>query len=212
MNNPQEQLDAIREMRNMMERSSRFISLSGLSGLAIGTTALLGAGAFYLHLGLSPLKEGLSQRLQNTNVSLNDDTFRFMILDALIVLFISLITGTWMSVKRSRKLDLPVWDMTTKRLLINLMIPLTAGGLFCIIMIQQRILFLLAPITLIFYGLALVNASKYTIDDIRNLGLIQILLGLTGALSPDHSLLCWSIGFGLLHIGYGWLIHNKQEN
>ncbi len=212
MNNPQEQLDAIREMRSLMERSSRFISLSGLSGLAIGIIALAGAGAFYMHLDLTPLDPGFNQRMQGIDASFNDASFQFMFLDAMTILTASLVAGTWMSVNRSRKLNLPVWDRAAKRLLFNLMIPLVAGGLFCIILIQQHMLALLAPVTLIFYGLALVNASKYALDELRNLGLLQIALGLIGAWSPDQALLCWSVGFGVLHIGYGLLIHNKQEN
>lgn len=205
MINPQEQLDAIKDMRMMMERSSRFISLSGLSGLAIGIMALMGASGVYLYLDLSPFGAGFKD-------SITQQTLPFMIIDGLIVLIASLTAGIWMSFERSRKMNLPVWDLSAKRLLINLMIPLVAGGLFCIMLIKQDLLFLLPSVTLIFYGLALVNASKYTLDEIRNLGVLEVILGLIGAWKPDWGLLCWSLGFGILHIGYGLLIHNKQEN
>ena len=211
MNTPNEQLEAIRDMRNMMERSSRFISLSGLSGVAIGLLALAGAGALYYHLDLLPLATGYEIRMKNMTASIHDDSFRFMIMDGLFVLTASLLAGTWMSVSRSKQLNLTAWDATAKRLIINLLIPLVAGGLLCLILMQQHQLVLLAPITLIFYGLALVNASKYSLEEIRTLGLVEVGLGLVGAWIPDHALLCWSIGFGILHIGYGLFIHTKHE-
>jgi hypothetical protein len=143
---------------------------------------------------------------------MSDETFQFIMLDALLVLIASLAAGTIMSINRSKKLNLPSWDGAAKRLVINLMIPLTSGGFLCLIFIQKGQLEMLAPLTLIFYGLALVNASKYTVDEIRNLGILQIILGLLAAWQPDFGLLCWAIGFGILHIGYGLFIHTKHQS
>jgi hypothetical protein len=70
----------------------------------------------------------------------------------------------------------------------------------------------LIPVTLIFYGLSLVNASKYSFDEIRTLGVLQTVLGLIAAWLPDYVLLLWATGFGILHIGYGLLIHTKHQN
>lgn len=206
-----EQLDAIQEMRKMMERSSRFLSLSGLSGVAIGIFALLGVTALYLKLDLQPLGQGYQTIMEATTPSIINETFQFIMLDALLVLIASLTAGTIMSINRSKKLNLPAWDPAAKRLLINLMLPLVAGGLLCLIFIQKGQLSMLAPLTLIFYGLALVNASKYTVDEIRNLGVLQITLGLIAAWKIDFALLCWAIGFGILHIGYGLFIHTKHQ-
>jgi phosphoglycerol transferase MdoB-like AlkP superfamily enzyme len=212
MKSPQEQLDAIQDMRKLMERSSRFLSLSGLSGVAIGVFALMGTTVLYLKLDLHPLENGFQAILDTTNPTFSNELFQFIIIDALIVLIASLSAGTIMSINRSKKLNLPSWDGSAKRLVINLMIPLISGGLLCLIFIQKSQLGMLAPLTLIFYGLALVNASKYTVDEIRNLGVLQIILGLFAASQPDFGLLCWSIGFGVLHIGYGLFIHSKHQS
>lgn len=211
MKSTQEQLDAIQDMRNMMERSSRFLSLSGLSGVAIGIFALMGVTVLYLKLDLHPLESGFRAILETTSPTFSNELFQFIILDALIVLVGSLLAGTIMSINRSKKLNLPAWDSAAKRLLTNLMIPLVAGGLLCLIFIQKGQLEMLAPLTLLFYGLALVNASKYTVDEIRNLGILQIILGLLAAWQTDFGLLCWAIGFGILHIGYGLFIHTKHQ-
>ena len=212
MNTPKEQLDAIKDMRNLMERSSRFLSLSGLSGVAIGIIALLGSTALYLQLGLSPLNSGFENKLALIQATLEDKNFQFLIADALIVLLVAVIAGIMMSINQSKKLQLPSWDLTAKRLLINLFIPLAAGGVLCLIMIAKGELSYLIPVTLIFYGLSLVNASKYSFDEIRTLGVLQTVLGLIAAWLPDYALLLWAIGFGILHIGYGLLIHTKHQN
>ena len=212
MNTPKEQLDAIKDMRNLMERSSRFLSLSGLSGVAIGIIALLGATVLYLQFDLSPLHSGFENKLASIQATLDDKNFLFLIADALIVLLVSVIAGILMSINQSKKLQLPSWDLTAKRLLINLFIPLAAGGVLCLIMMTKGEFGYLIPVTLIFYGLSLVNASKYSFDEIRTLGILQILLGLIAAWQPNYALLLWASGFGILHIGYGLLIHTKHQN
>jgi hypothetical protein len=212
MNNPKEQLEAIKDMRNLMERSSRFLSLSGLSGVAIGIIALMGATALYLQFDLSPLNSGFEIKMASIQATLDDKNFLFLIADALIVLLVVVISGILMSINQSKKLQLPSWDLTAKRLLINLFIPLAVGGVLCLIMMTKGELGYLIPVTLIFYGLSLVNASKYSFDEIRTLGILQTVLGLIAAWLPDYALLLWATGFGILHIGYGLLIHTKHQN
>jgi hypothetical protein len=199
-------------MRNLMERSSRFLSLSGLSGVAIGIIALLGATVLYLQFDLSPLHSGFENKLASIQATLDDKNFLFLIADALIVLLVAVIAGILMSINQSKKLQLPSWDLTAKRLLINLFIPLAVGGVLCLIMMTKGELGYLIPVTLIFYGLSLVNASKYSFDEIRTLGVLQTVLGLIAAWLPDYALLLWATGFGILHIGYGLLIHTKHQN
>ena len=212
MNKQQEQLDAIKEMRNLMERSSRFLSLSGLAGVVIGIIALLGVAALYQKFNLSALGTDFQEKIASMTAAVDDGNFVFLISTALLVLTVALISGVLMSANRSKKLQLPAWDLTAKRLLINLMIPLVTGGLLCLIMMAKGELSYLIPITLIFYGLALVNASKYSFDEIRTNGLLQIILGLLAAYQPDYALLLWATGFGVLHICYGLIIHTKHQN
>jgi hypothetical protein len=171
----------------------------------------MGTTVLYLKLDLHPLEKGYQSLLATTTPSLSNELFQFIILDAFIVLIASLSAGTIMSMNRSKKLNQPSWDPAAKRLVINLMIPLVAGGLLCLIFIQKGELAYLAPITLLFYGLALVNASKYTVDEIRNLGIIEIALGLIAFWQLEFALLFWGIGFGILHIIYGMFIHTKHQ-
>jgi len=211
MSKQQEQLEAISEIRSLMERSSRFLSLSGLAGVVVGVIALAGVASAYIFLGLSPLEPGYYNRVIGMDGEANAAVTRFFFLVPAVVLVLSLAAGVWMAVLKAKKTGLPLWDATAKRMLANMMIPLFAGGIYCLVLYYHRQLALIAPATLIFYGLALVNASKYTINDIRNLGIAILVTGLVASAMVDYGLLFWAFGFGILHIVYGMTIHNKYE-
>ena len=211
MNTPREQLDAIKDMRNMMERSSRFLSFSGLAGVIIGITALAGVAAFCIKFNCSPFDNEYYHTLINKEGIINKDALNFLIKDALIVFFISAGVETWLAIRKSKQLQVQIWDTISKRMLINILIPFVTGAFFCLILLMKNQITLLAPVSLIFYGLALVNVSKYTVDEINSLGIIEIILGIIATMWIDLGLLNWSIGFGLIHILYGIFIYSKER-
>ncbi len=214
MDKQNEHLENLSEIRSLMERSSRFISLSGLSGVAAGIFAIIGAIAAYLHLGLSARLSGehaYYEYAKTVSGETNADFYIFFFTDAFCVLALSLITGCVLTIRKAKQKGQSVWDATAKRLLINILIPLITGGLFCLVLLSHGLVGLVAPATLIFYGLALLNASKYTLDDIRYLGIFEIALGLIAAVYIGYGLIFWTIGFGLLHIVYGIVMYNKYE-
>lgn len=188
----------ISEIRSIMERSSRFISLSGLSGVMAGIYALLGAYVAY-------------QILYHYQAQSHEQVVYYLIADAVIVLLLAVGTGVLLTTRRARSQGATIWDASARRLLINLLIPLAVGGIFCLILLSRGFISIIAPSMLLFYGLALVNASKYTLSDIRYLGFFEIALGLVAALIPGYSLLFWTIGFGVLHIIYGTLMYFTHE-
>ncbi len=210
MNSQHESLETLREIRSLMERSSRFLSLSGLAGVVAGIAALSGIAAVYLSTNISLTLES-SKQLPTLASHAIPDSYWFLFEIMLIVLLLSLSAATWLSWKRARKAGLPIWDATAKRMLINLGIPLLAGGLYCLSLLYQGLAAFVVPSTLIFYGLALVHASKYTRDDIRYLGLLEIICGLFANFFIAYSLLLWAFGFGILHIIYGILMYIKYE-
>lgn len=189
-----------------MDRSSRFISLSGLSGVFAGGFALAGAGVVKWYLGSHHLG---SRTLYQT--SLNLDTLLFLGTTAVVVLVLALVSGIYFTARKARKANQKVWDSQAKRLLLNLAIPLAAGGIFCGVLLYHHLFYLIAPSMLLFYGLALLNASKYTLRDIYYLGLCEVGLGLGACFFIGYGLLSWSIGFGVLHILYGAIMYFKYE-
>lgn len=202
--NPAEQsLETLQDIKRMMERSSRFISLSGLSGVSAGICALI--GAYIAH--------GWIQEYEHSGYALHTRTsFETRMLGlAVAVLIAALLTSTWFTWRKARKSRLPVWDHASKKLAINMAIPLAAGGFFVIGLLSHGGWSYVAPACLVFYGLALVNASKFTLTDIRYLGLLEIILGCIGMYYPHDGLYFWAAGFGVLHIVYGLIMWWKYE-
>lgn len=191
----------------MMQRSSRFISLSGLSGIAAGIWALVGAwlAGTWIY--------GYYDRYDSsgyTNDAFHTLKIRLFLLAA-VILLLSLLSAFYFTWRRAGRNKLPLWDHTSKMLTINLLIPLAAGGLFILAMLQNDEWRYVAPACLLFYGLALVNGSKYTLSDIRYLGICEIVLGLANTQFLHYGLYFWAAGFGLLHIIYGFVMWWKNE-
>ncbi|WP_372936821.1 hypothetical protein [Mariniphaga sediminis] len=195
-------LAEIKEIRKMMEDSSRFLSLSGLSGILIGIYALAGAIIFYLKM---TAPQTMEYRGSTEVISL-------MLFIAVTVLVVSLITVVLLTYKRASKAGKKIWNPGSRLMLINLAIPLVSGGLLILIFIFNGVSEIVAPGCLIFYGLALVNAAKFTRQEIFYLGIFQVSLGILAALIPAWGLLFWALGFGLMHIIYGTLMYFRYEH
>lgn len=202
----QKYIDDLREIKSIMSRSSRLISLSGLAGVFAGIFAL--GGAYMAYSTVYTNQNYLGYRV----AILNSETIVSLLTIAITTLILSIGAGVFFTSRRAKKTNEKLWDHQTKRLLINLFIPLATGGILCLILLSKGYIGVVAPLTLIFYGLALVNASKYTLDEIRSLGLLEIALGLFATYFIGYGLIFWSIGFGVLHIIYGLVMHRKYES
>ena len=216
MTEKEEQLGHLSEIRNLMEKSSRFLSLSGLTGIFAGIYALVGAYLVYSDFNIissDTASVSYSEFIKNDNSGTDSVILKIQSLFIIgaIVLVLSLVTGYIFTSRKAKKQNLNVWDSTTKRMVVSLSIPLIAGGIFCLILIKHQVVGLIAPATLIFYGLALLNASKYTFNDIKYLGVLEIILGLVSAYYIGRGLLFWAMGFGVLHIVYGAVMYFKYD-
>ncbi|MGV3588698.1 MAG: hypothetical protein ACO1OF_16965 [Adhaeribacter sp.] len=204
-------LETLTDIRSMMERSSRFISLSGLSGVFAGIFALLGAAAVAIRYRLSFTMEEYYTRATLSSGIPDAEFFIYLFTVAILVLVASVSVAIFLTTKRARKHNLPIWDRTAQRVVWNMFIPLSAGGIFCLVLLDHGIFTLVAPATLLFYGLALLNTSKYTYPDLRYLALSEISLGLLASFVVGYGLFIWAIGFGVLHIFYGARMYQKYE-
>lgn len=199
-------LHDLKEIKEMMSKSSQFISLSGLSGVLAGIYALVGAYFAYKTIYFDT---SASDSYANLVISENAVIKLFII--ALSVLLLSIATGILLSLKKAKESNDSIWNATSKRLVINFMIPLAVGGYMGLYLIEKENFSLLTPLTLIFYGLACVNASKYTLGDVRYLGITMILLGIINTFFVGFGLLFGALGFGVCHIFYGGMMWFKYE-
>lgn len=195
-------LEDLKDIKQMMSQSSQFISLSGLSGVLAGMYALIGAAYvnYLIHMN------------NDEYITLESLTFKKIIITAFIVLFASLITAYIMTKRKATKMGEKMWNTTSKRLLINFSMPLVTGGIFAILLLSHgRYGGLIAPVTLLFYGMACLHASKYTLRDVRYLGITEIILGLFSTAFIGYGLYFWAIGFGICHIVYGAMMYFKYD-
>jgi hypothetical protein len=193
-NKPSETLS---DIRRLMERSSRFSLLSGYSLIAAGICGL--AGVWQAH------REVMQWRMHPGGEHLADR----LILTGSLTLVAALALGyafTWGKVRRQQ---VPLWDAVVRKVSIHFAIPLFTGGVFVVGMIYWGQYQFIATACLVFYGLALVNASHFTVRPIRMLGLMQLLLGFI-CLFTGYNLICLMLGFGIMNILAGWLIQVKK--
>lgn len=207
MKQEKQQLEALQDIRKMMKDSSKFISLSGLSGVFAGIYAL--AGAYLVHQLISDYNK-LSDTYIDRSAYFNLLKYIFLICAA--VLICSVATAFFMSNNKAKRTKQSLFDHTSKKVLWNMLVPLATGGLFCIaLLIVHDATILVSPVMLLFYGLALFNSSKYTMSDIKYLGYFEIGLGLLACFLPGFGLLFWALGFGVLHIIYGAIMWFKYD-
>jgi hypothetical protein len=191
-------------IRNLMERSSKFISLSGLSGVLAGVYALIGAGLAY----------GLIKDYGGTDVYdfVKDAAILAQLCTiAVVVLVLSILTAWWLTVRNARNKQEQVWNPVSKRLLVAMAIPLFTGGFIIIILLLKGEYSAVASACLIFYGLSLAAASQFTYNEVKWLGICEVILGLFALIIPGQGLLFWTLGFSLLHILYGGIMHFKYD-
>jgi hypothetical protein len=201
--------DELAAIRGLMERSSKFISLSGLSGILAGVYALIGAVAAYLIIKDNPIdipKVALLEAFGNAYT-----IFFTLTAIAIVVLIASIITGIVLSKHKAKKNGQSIWSSTSRALLFHMIVPLLTGGIVIVLFFYYEDIRFIVPTMLIFYGLSLVSASNFTFTDVKYLGLLEIALGLIAACFPRYGLLFWAIGFGVLHIIYGSMMYLKYD-
>ncbi|WP_339876540.1 hypothetical protein [Olleya marilimosa] len=194
-------LKDISEIKNLMNKSSRFISLSGLTGILAGIYALIGAAVTYYFV----------TTYSYGTLLLDGWVFKTIVFILFMVAFLSIVTGIYLTTKKAKKNGEKIWDTSSRRLIFNFLVPLVVGGLYILIILSQGRYGQTGGLMLIFYGLALINASKYSIGNIKYLGYCEVILGLLATLYPGYGFWIWVVGFGFMHIIYGTYMHFKYD-
>ena len=197
---------ALEDIHQLMKRSTRFLSLSGLSGVAVGCWALIGAYFAY---------DWIWEWRQSNPVPWRSEDFDILVVNLILlaagVTAAAILSALYFTWRKADREGVPLWDHASRQLLVNLAIPLISGGLFVLAMLKYGEWRFVAPGSLIFYGLALIQASRYTVSEVRYLGFSEILLGLVATQFPGMGLYFWAIGFGVLHIVYGFIMWYRYE-
>lgn len=203
MKKPEEELA---EIKSMMERSTRFLSLSGLSGILAGVYALAAAGIawYWIYFPSSSWSDGTE------SLSFRDLLNRMLML-GLGTLIAAVSTAYFLSKKKGTAATQPFWSPASKRFLQSLFLPVTLGGFFCFSLLHESAFELIPAAMLLFYGIGLVQSAQFTLGEIRNLGFSVVTLGLIASFHPEVGLLCWALGFGVFHLIYGSMMYYRHE-
>lgn len=197
--------DTLNEIKDMMERSSKFISLSGLSGIIIGILAIVTVSGYCQIYGINPFN--LDYEVLR---SLPTEHYRNALLAAAVLFAVSVTIACILAINKARRMNQQVWGMASKKLFVNMFVPLSVGAVFCLV-VFQKYPDLVLPLSLVFYGMSLFNASKYTHEAIRSMGMAEMLLGLLCLLFMKYHIVFWTVGFGLLHVVYGTFMYVRNE-
>lgn len=210
MKKEDEQLEALHDIRKMMQESSKFLSLSGFSGIIAGCYALIGAYVGQVFISSYGLAKQTGKDYEQSGYTL---LVVKIALTCILILSASIGTALLLSAKKAKKTNQKLFDHTSKKLFWQMMVPLAAGGLFCLALLYHNngMVLLVSPVMLIFYGLALIASSKFTVHDIKYLGYLELVLGILATFFLGHGLLFWALGFGVLHIIYGSIMWYKYD-
>ena len=203
-------LETLQDIRSIMDRSARFISLSGWSGIWAGGTALIGSYIAYDWMQ-EPDYKYMRVALSNGSFTYFNPFVVHIILLALSVFVTAFAGGYYFTYKKAKSQGQRLWNTASRQMLLQLFFPLLAGGTFTMFFIYYGCGMFVAPACLVFYGLALISASRYTLSDIRYLGMLDVVLGCVNLIFPGHGLYFWAAGFGPLHILYGVIMWNKYD-
>lgn len=190
-------IDDLRYIRSTMERSTKFLSLSGISGVVAGLIALFGAF--------------LADLIMTRHLSVTGFVLCDLLILAVLILVSACSGGIYFSMRKAKKTGAKFWTPVTFQLIKDAGLPLVIGGLFSLILVYHGYFGMTASTMLVFYGIALVNAGARTYRDIKILGICEIVLGLLAGIFIGNGLLLWAIGFGVLHIVYGIVMYKKYD-
>lgn len=210
--NKENYLKDLSEIKNIMNRSTRFMSLSGLTGILAGIYALI--GAFFAHTILIKYVNTTHRDTYNAEMRFMSHLVEVqlqLIGIALVVAIASIITAYILTKKTSAKEGTTMWNSASKQLLFHFSIPLITGGVFSLITLHLGFYGFVAPITLVFYGLAIVSASNFTFSNVKYLGIAEVILGLIALNMIGYGLYFWAVGFGVFHIIYGTIMYVKEK-
>ncbi|HMT66190.1 MAG TPA: hypothetical protein PLA17_05440 [Bacteroidales bacterium] len=209
-NQTDQHLEDIQAIRRLMESSSRFLSLSGLSGIITGVLGIAGAlGAQLIITRICAPVDWYARPFAEGPDGIREFLPLFVMMAVILILAFSV--AAFLSTRKARKSGIKAWTPVTRRMLVSLLIPLGTGGLFILLTAATVPAGVIVASTLIFYGLALISAGKFTFGEIHWLGVLEVAAGLFCLALPQYSVLIWVLGFGLLHIVYGLFMHLRYR-
>jgi hypothetical protein len=183
-------LDDLRFIRETMERSSSFTAVPGWGMVAMGVTALLASW-------LTSAWRQLSQR----------EWLAVWLAEAALAMSIGLF-ATW---KKAQRAGVPLTSGPARKFIFTFVPGAVAGGVLTAVLFRAGLAELLPGSWLLLYGAAVTSAGSFSVNVLPLMGAGFMLTGIIGLISPPglHAALL-ALGFGGLHIGFGYWIARRH--
>ena len=177
-------LEHLEVIRETLERSTAFTAVSGWGYVGMGATALL---ASYVALRQPTIEAWLAVWLG----------------EALVAVTIALVA---MHGKASR-LKTPILSLPGRRLFVGLLPALFAGGVMTLALVRSGDTRQISGVWLLLYGVAVMQAGAFSVRTIPVMGAVFILIGAIALPLPWFwANVMLAVGFGLVHIAFGYYI------
>jgi hypothetical protein len=191
---------------------SRYRALSGLSWLFSGLVVLAAVAFAWVYLDYSYEGRFDHDQLFGNLEAIPPEYVQVLGTAAVVFLVLAAATMAFFNRRKARRLGLPVWNDAAWKMALAFVVPVVTGAAWGIILVFKYGLFgLVAPLTLLFYGLGLTQASTHTLPALRYLGLAEIGLGLVSCFLTRETLIFWGLGFGVFHVLFGGLMVLQGE-
>jgi hypothetical protein len=201
------------EASSGVRRQTRYLAFSAWSFLSIGLLFLLVIASAWVYLGYEIEGQTDPEQLFGRFEAIPSHYYALAAVACLLALGLGLGLVTWFNNRKAERLGLARWNAAATKMVQEAAVPLLGGGLLLAVLVFRYGLFgLVAPLSLLFYGLALTRASWFSLRELRSLGYVQIGLGLVSCLFPRETLLFWGLGLGLAHVLFGlWMAVREQR-
>jgi len=124
----------------------------------------------------------------------------FLFVIALLIIFISIFTANVIAKRNKEK--------ASKKIKIHILIPVIISFTLIFFLINYNYYFI-TPISIVFFGLILLNLNRASLGKFLSFGFTEIILGIIAFLIGAKSLIFLSLGFGVVPIIFG-LYHYKK--
>jgi hypothetical protein len=178
--------EALVYIRQTMESASSFTALSGWGLIGVGAVGLAAAGLAW--------SSGVPERLK-------------VWLPAAVV---GVLVAGFANASKAKRLDVPLWSGSLRKVAWVMAPVLVAGALLTWALDDAGARHLMPGTWLALYGAGVTAGGTFSIREVRWMGLALLVLGGLAFLSPTQAIVFLALGFGVLHLFFGWYIVRRH--
>lgn len=192
---PFEAEENLRVIRELMERSTKYSTFSGPSGILAGAASIVGC----------VVTHSLATRPPGS------DSFRipFLITWSMVILF-AIGADFLLMKRRAARVGKRIVSRLGKQMVFAAGPGLGTGVLLTLYLLQHNMLTNVYPFWMLSYGIAVCAVGQFSQREVKALGVAFLLAGTLTLLMPGWGLPLMALSFGGFHIIYALLISRKD--